>query len=854
VARTSGAADCNRNGVDDLDDMVSGASADCNHNGVPDDCDVLPPASFDAVECRVGAGAAAQLADFDADADLDVVLLGDSIAISRNLGAGEFSRPTPFVAGRGARSMAAGDLDVDGYEDLAVALQSGPSVAILRNRGAASFESPIEISTGTGPNGIALTDLNRDGRLDIVTAGTAGLSVMVGTGPLEFGGATLHAGAGFASSIAISDLYGDGDPDIVQCSPELDHISVIRNEAGMLSEAVHIPARQGLSQLVAIDLNGDGVPDIAAAADEIGPELLVVRGLPAGSTSTIERVPLDYLGRFIVAFDPDHDGDVDLALAHSRQAHFHPNVTVLFQEGDGSFAGGAKVPVQGGTASRSLAAGDLDGDAFPELVTASESFVVFWNGKRPLFGTTLAIRTDRDPRQMLAGDFDLDGVPEALVYTGGRGWLHAFEVTQRSWSVRTAAVDVGYPGPLAKHDVDADGDPDVIHARGNLISFWDNDGLGSFTRNQTIFVPVNEMSAFDLTDIDADGAQDFVFLEGTNLHLIRSPGGQEIVPPLFLGGAPTAVETADLNGDGRLDVVACDPISNKIHLLWQREGIQLTGMPPLVAGVAPASLVLVDLDRDGDVDIAAANGGSDDVSIFSNDGAGGFPPAYSIAAGAGPASITVGDVNGDGRPDLATCNPRSDSVSVLLNDVSGLHRAAELPVAEDPLGIVAGDLDQDGKDDLAVSSFTSGTLHLLLSSSGQAFEKDCNANRSPDSCDIAAGLAEDLDSDGVPDGCESRPFRRGDPNDDGASDLSDAVLLLVHLFGGAPSPGCMDSADANADLDVDIGDAVYVLDWLFRGGSPPPPPGAAFRREPCGTVAGDAGLGCDEYRSCAWAF
>jgi hypothetical protein len=68
-------------------------------------------------------------------------------------------------------------------------------------------------------------------------------------------------------------------------------------------------------------------------------------------------------------------------------------------------------------------------------------------------------------------------------------------------------------------------------------------------------------------------------------------------------------------------------------------------------------------------------------------------------------------------------------------------------------------------------------------------------------------------------------FRRADPNDDGEVDLADAIFTLNYLFRGRGDPSCIDAADSNDDGEVDLADAIFTLNFLFRGGREPPPPG-----------------------------
>ncbi len=89
------------------------------------------------------------------------------------------------------------------------------------------------------------------------------------------------------------------------------------------------------------------------------------------------------------------------------------------------------------------------------------------------------------------------------------------------------------------------------------------------------------------------------------------------------------------------------------------------------------------------------------------------------------------------------------------------------------------------------------------------------------------------------------PFRRGDCNTDGSTDISDAIRLFGLLFSDGLDPVCQAACDSNRDHGVDISDAVYILNWLFRGDDGPPPP-----NEQCGSDRDAAALTCAEYLAC----
>ncbi|HVR76441.1 MAG TPA: LamG-like jellyroll fold domain-containing protein, partial [Planctomycetota bacterium] len=92
-------------------------------------------------------------------------------------------------------------------------------------------------------------------------------------------------------------------------------------------------------------------------------------------------------------------------------------------------------------------------------------------------------------------------------------------------------------------------------------------------------------------------------------------------------------------------------------------------------------------------------------------------------------------------------------------------------------------------------------------------------------------------------------FHRGDADDNGSLQLTDAVAILGYLFLGSSAPGCLETADADDDGSVSLTDAIRILGYLFLGGPPPAPPGPPTFD--CGTdPAGSVDVGCDSYLSC----
>ena len=116
-------------------------------------------------------------------------------------------------------------------------------------------------------------------------------------------------------------------------------------------------------------------------------------------------------------------------------------------------------------------------------------------------------------------------------------------------------------------------------------------------------------------------------------------------------------------------------------------------------GAGPISVAVADVDGDGRPDLVTANHCSDDVSVLLGRGDGTFGDQARFAVGSCPISVAVADVNGDGRPDLVTANIGSDDVSVLLGRGDGTFVAAGTVAVRQRNTLLVADLDRDGSRD-----------------------------------------------------------------------------------------------------------------------------------------------------------
>jgi hypothetical protein len=601
----------------------------------------------------------------------------------------------------------------------------------------ASFISHRDYLVGNNPQTIAKADLNGDGITDLVLpnfdANVARVSILFGKRDGSFQPPFFVNTSGVAAfQAAIADFNGDGHLDMAVTT--LQGVAVILGDGhGGFGQPKLLPVGFFLQGIVAADFDGDHKLDLAVTDNDTN-QILILHGSGDGTFALTAALPVGMSPSQIVAADFDHDGQIDLAVTDSGVSdgqNHGPNgntVAILMGRGNSKFQPARFIPVAKGPLG--IALGDVNNDGEQDLIVANSR---------------------KDEVTVLLGHGD-----------GSFTTPKVFTVTRNGRSPREGYIPAG----IALDDFDGDGNLDVAveNIGTSTVAILSGDGKGNFSKPLNLPVGRAETMGMGIAtgDFNHDGKVDVISANSgaDSLSVLLGKGNGRFIEERDFptGERPDQMVLADFNNDGLPDVATVNVGNNftghTISVLFGKKGggfqpQKVTTVKDIVSGMTSA-----DLNGDGKTDLVVLNSAVNKVSILLGRGDGTFDSPLQFSVGSTPDSVTVGDFNGDGKPDIAVSNFHGP-ISILLGDGKGRFRKGNDVSIPDALfldQIAAVDFNHDGKVDLAIiterKSDGNQLLKILLGKGDGTFQRDTDVTEAFFIFCFAVG---DFNGDGIPD-------------------------------------------------------------------------------------------------------
>jgi hypothetical protein len=385
------------------------------------------------------------------------------------------------------------------------------------------------------------------------------------------------------------------------------------------------------------------------------------------------------------------------------------------------FLPGATYVYPVGANIRAIAVGELNGVGKPDIAycdDASTMTVRLGNGDGSFGAPVLHGDIGFSGGSLAMGDVNGDGTLDVIVAAASiaRVFRNHGDATFDPPSLHAVGA---YVDDIVAKDMNQDGKTDLVvdAQHGGRVEVLVNPGDGAFA-GPDIYPMTSRPRAVAAGDIDLDGKPDLVVANETtkDLRLLRNQGDGTFAAPTTLvthDNALAAVTTADMNGDGRLDLAAVSDKVGGTMNVWLDQGDGTFGAPKvdlLMNSGAIRRLLSVDMNGDGLVDIVTPEG------VFINEGGGNLDRVNALDA----QDVAVADLNGDGKPDVATA--KDPEVRIYMNDGTGKQTfTTSLVMGDETKSIAAADLNGDGHADLVVTTQEAMVLQVLLNQGDGTF-------------------------------------------------------------------------------------------------------------------------------------
>jgi len=359
---------------------------------------------------------------------------------------------------------------------------------------------------------------------------------------------------------------------------------------------------------------------------------------------------------------------------------------VISIEADGVLFAKPSVGIPAGGTDAMATAADIDGDGDLDLVVLQTSNnILSWyenDGAGNIGSEGHDIVTADLALKVTATDIDSDGITDLVVTQNGRESVSGADAGKVVWykgngdgtfaAAETIASGLQNPYESEAIDFDGDGDIDLLTVSTwdvNKVTLSENDGSGNFTIRE-LEVGAAAALSIAVADVNGDGRLDIItggsatlvdgLSSGSTISIgLNNGDGTFTEQTVDVGLYPSVwdVEVADMDGDGDLDIIGVNPNTSSIYLL-SNDGSGTFGAAVEVVGgnATRIDTAVGDVDGDGDVDIVSTQTAADGnlkVSFYENDGTGAFTEhVIDTLYQAEEGNLVLADLDGNGLLDI----------------------------------------------------------------------------------------------------------------------------------------------------------------------------------------------------------